>query len=187
MHCRVSGLWEGSRKTLWISRGERLPVVAVPLVHRPVCLTRRFRGRTTPSMAIAIPPDVRGLLERPNYVHLATLRKDGSPRSWVVWAGVEGERILLCTDTGTWKARDMQRDARVSLSVVDLENPYQMAALQGRVVEVRPDPENVYMDVLSHKYTGKPFPHRGPDRVCFVIEVDQAGQRTLGFEHQPGA
>jgi PPOX class probable F420-dependent enzyme len=137
-------------------------------------------------MAIPIPEDVRALLDRPNYVHLATLRADGSPRSWVVWAGTEGERVLVCTDTSTWKAKDMQRDPRVSLSVADLDNPYRMGAVQGRVVEVRPDADNAFMDVLSHKYTGQPFPHRSPDRVCFVIEVERAGQRTLGFEHRPG-
>jgi PPOX class probable F420-dependent enzyme len=136
-------------------------------------------------MAIPLPPEVRDLLERPNYVHLATLRKDGTPRSWVVWVGVEGDRLLICTDTSTWKAKDMLRDPRVSLSVVDLENPYRMAALQGRVAEVRPDPDNLFMDVISRKYTGEPFPFQGPDRVCFVIEVHQAGQRTLGFEHRP--
>lgn len=136
-------------------------------------------------MSIPIPGDVRDLLERPNYVHLATLRRDGSPRSWVVWAGVEGDHVLICTDTGAWKAKDMQRDPRVSLSIADLDNPYRMAALQGHVVEMRPDPENAHMDVLAHKYTGKPFPHRAPNRVCFVIAVDEAGQRTLGFEHRP--
>jgi hypothetical protein len=42
------------------------------------------------------------------------------------------------------------------------------------------------MDTISVKYTGAPFPSRGPGRVCFVIEVAKAGQRTLGFTHQPG-
>lgn len=61
-----------------------------------------------------------------------------------------------------------------------------MAAVQGRVVEVRPDPDNAYMDVLSHKYTAVPFPHRSPDRVCIVLEATYAGQRTLDFTHNPG-
>jgi PPOX class probable F420-dependent enzyme len=137
-------------------------------------------------MAIPLPPDVRDLFDRPNYVHLATLRRDGSPRSWVVWAGVEGDRVLICTDTHSLKAKDMQRHARVSLSVVDLDNPYRMAAIQGRVAEVRPDPDNAYMDVLSHKYTAEAFPHRSPTRVCFVVEAEHAGQRTLAFQHRPG-
>jgi PPOX class probable F420-dependent enzyme len=133
----------------------------------------------------ALPPDVRALLDAPNYVHLATLRRDGSPRSWVVWVGLEGDRILVCTGDSTWKARDMAADPRVSLSVTDLENPYRMAAVQGRVVEVRDDQDSAYMDPISVKYTGQPFPMRGPGRVCFVIEAERAATRTLGFTHAP--
>src|SRR5262249_49796481 len=119
-------------------------------------------------MTIPIPPDVRELLDAPNYVHLATLRADGSPRHWVVAVGVEGDNTLVCTSKAIWKAKDMLRDPRVSMSVTDGANPYRMAAIQGRVVEVRPDEDCKYMDAISIKYTNKPFPSRGPDRVCFV-------------------
>jgi PPOX class probable F420-dependent enzyme len=137
-------------------------------------------------MPVPLPDEVRELLDAPNYVHLSTLRADGSPRNWVVWAGVEGDRILVCTGEETWKARDMRRDGRVALSVTDLANPYRMAAIQGRVVEARPDDDCTYMDPISVKYTGSPFPSRGPGRLCFVIEVEKAGQRTLLFSHEPG-
>ncbi len=136
-------------------------------------------------MAIALPDEVRALLEAPNYVHLSTLRSDGSPRNWVVWAGLEGDHVLICTGERTWKARDMRRDPRVGLSVADLANPYKMAAIQGRVVEVRPDEDCRYMDPIAVKYTSAPFPVRGPGRVCFVIEAEKAGQQTLGFTHRP--
>jgi PPOX class probable F420-dependent enzyme len=134
-----------------------------------------------------IPPEVRELLEAPNYVHLSTLKRDGTPRNWVVWAGLEGERVLICTTTHSMKATHMQRDPRVGLSVSDLENPYRMASLQGRVVEVRDDEGCRYMDPISFKYTGAPFPSRGSDRVCFVIAIDRAWQTTLGFVHDPSA
>jgi PPOX class probable F420-dependent enzyme len=137
-------------------------------------------------VAIAIPGDVRELLEAPNYAHLATLRADGSPRNWVVWVGLEGEHILVCTSDAIWKAKDMRRDPRVAISITDLENPYRMAAIQGRVVEARPDEDCRYMDQISIKYTSAPFPMRGPDRVCFVIAVEKAAQRKLGFVHDPG-
>lgn len=136
-------------------------------------------------MAISLSDDVRALLDAPNYVHLSTLRADGSPRNWVVWVGLEGDNILVCTGEGAWKAKDMRRDPRVGLSVVDLANPYKMAAVQGRVVEVRSDEDNKYMDPISVKYTSSPFPFRGPDRVCFVIAADKAGSQTLGFTHNP--
>jgi PPOX class probable F420-dependent enzyme len=138
-------------------------------------------------VAIPIPPTVRALFDRPNYVHLTTLRQDGTPRNWVVWVGVEGEHILVCTGTGQWKAKDMQRDPRVALSVADFDNPYKMAAAQGRVIDIRRDPDNAFMDPIAYKYTGKPFPHRGEDRVCIVIEIERAGERTWKFEHRPGA
>ena len=136
-------------------------------------------------MPMPIPADVRELLEAPNYVHLSTLRADGSPRNWVVWVGLEGEHILVCTSNAIWKAKDMLRDPRVALSVTDIDNPYRMAAIQGRVVEVRGDEGCRYMDPISHKYTGAAFPSRGNDRVCFVIAVEKAAQRTLEFTHQP--
>ena len=136
-------------------------------------------------MSIPIPAAVRELLEAPNYVHLSTLRADGSPRNWVVWVGLEDEHILVCTSNAIWKAKDMLRDPRVAMSVTDLDNPYRMAAIQGRVVEVRPDEGCRYMDPISYKYTGAPFPSRGSDRVCFAIAVEKAAQRTLRFVHDP--
>ena len=134
----------------------------------------------------ALSDEVRSLLDAPNYVHLTTMRADGSPRNWVVWVGLEGDNILVCTGEGSWKAKDMRRDPRVALSVVDADNPYRMAALQGRVIEARSDDDCQFMDPISHKYTGKPFPARGPGRVCFVIAAAKAGNRTLAFQHQPG-
>jgi PPOX class probable F420-dependent enzyme len=83
-------------------------------------------------MAIPLPADLRALLAAPNYVHLSTLRADGSPRSWVVWVGLEGDRILVCTSDSTWKAKDMRRDPRVAMSVIDRGDPYRMAGVQGR-------------------------------------------------------
>ena len=137
-------------------------------------------------MPIPIPEEVRELLQAPNYVHLSTLRADGSPRNWVVWVGLEDEHILVCTSGAIPKAKDMRRDPRVGMSVTDSANPYRMAAIQGRAIEIRPDDGCRYMDPISVKYTGAPFPSRGPDRVCFVIAVERAWQRTLGFEHRPG-
>jgi PPOX class probable F420-dependent enzyme len=137
-------------------------------------------------MPSSLPDDVRALFDAPNYAHLSTLRADGSPRNWVVWVGVEGDHVLVCTSDTTWKARDMLRDPRVSISVVDAANPYRMAAVQGRVVEVRPDEDCRYMDSISVKYTSAPFPSRGHGRVCFVIAVERGASRTLGFIHNPG-
>lgn len=136
--------------------------------------------------AMALPADVRALLDAPNYVHLSTLKVDGSPRNHVVWVGIEGDRLLVCTSDYTLKAGDMRRDPRVALSVADHADPYRMAVLQGRVVEERRDEGCRWMDPISVKYTGRPFPSRGADRTCFVIEILRARQHVLDLVHAPG-
>jgi PPOX class probable F420-dependent enzyme len=142
--------------------------------------------QVTSSQATGVfPAEARELLERPNYVHLSTLRPDGTPRNWVVWVGLEGDRVLICSTDESWKSKDMRRDPRVGLSVIDLDDPYRMASLQGRVVEIRNDEGCRYMDPISFKYTSRPFPSRGADRVCFVIEIVRAQQTTLGLVHDP--
>jgi hypothetical protein len=67
--------------------------------------------------ATPIPEAIRVLLNASNFVHLSTLRKDGSPRNWIVWVGLEGDQILVCTSDLQAKAADMRRDPRVRLSV----------------------------------------------------------------------
>jgi PPOX class probable F420-dependent enzyme len=137
-------------------------------------------------MALALSNEIKALLDSPNFVHLATLMPDGSPQTAPVWVGREGDRILICTGEGSLKAKNTRRDPRVALSVVDFYDPYKEAQLRGRVVERRPDSDFRYMDLISHKYTGKPFPFRSPEgRVALVIEIDKARYAKLPFEHTP--
>ncbi len=138
-------------------------------------------------MAIPLSPDVRALLEEPNFAHLASLLPDGSPQSAPVWVGVEGDRILVATGEGSLKARNTRRDPRVSLSIVAMDNPYREAQLRGRVVERRPDRDFAVMDRISLKYTNAPFPMRAnPDqRVVLVVELERARYHVLPFRHTP--
>lgn len=134
-----------------------------------------------------IPDEVRALLEGPNYGHLSTLRRDGSPRNHVVWVWTDQDRVIVATHDCTPKAKDMRRDGRVALSVTDNGNPYRMAALRGRVVDVLPGDDYELMDRIADKYTSRPFPAREYGLVYFVIRVESAYQRTLdGFRHDPG-
>jgi PPOX class probable F420-dependent enzyme len=137
-------------------------------------------------MPQTLSPEVRALLERPNFIHVATLMPDGSPQSAPVWAAVEGDHILVCTGETSLKGRNTARDDRIALSVIDMGNPYEEAQIRGRVVERRPDRDFKYMDAISHKYTGKPFPFRDPEnRVALVIEVDKVRYAKLPFQHTP--
>jgi PPOX class probable F420-dependent enzyme len=148
----------------------------------------RITGIKEFSMSIPLSNEIKQLLDRANFVHLATLMPDGSPQSVPVWAGRDGDRIIICTGEGSLKAKNTKRDPRVSLSIVDFENPYEEAQLRGRVVERRPDPDLKVMDPISQKYTSKPFPMRSPEgRVALFIEVEKVRYLKLPFVHTPAA
>ncbi len=137
-------------------------------------------------MAIQLSNEIRALLDGPNFAHLATLMPDGSPQSAPVWVGREGDRILICTGEGSLKAKNTRRDPRVAISIVDFHDPYHEAQLRGRVAERRPDGDFKYMDAISLKYIGKPFPFRSPEgRVALAIEIEKARYTKLPFEHTP--
>ncbi len=129
-----------------------------------------------------IPEDVRPLLEGRNFAHVATLLPDGSPHSVPVWVGIEAERVVFFTQPGSRKARNVERDPRVALSVVDHERPYLSAHVRGRVVAKREgDAALEVMDRLAQRYTGADFPLRRG--VVYEIEVDRARTIELPFEH----
>ena len=137
---------------------------------------------------MSLDTNVRDLLSRPNFAHVATLMPDGSPNVTPVWVGVQGDRLLIGSGEGSLKVKNLRRDPRLAISVVDFHNPYEEVQIRGRVVEFRDDPKFTIMDEISRKYTGKDFPWRDPaGRVALIIEVEKARYTKLPFEHTPAA
>jgi len=135
---------------------------------------------------MSLDPKVHALLSRPNFAHLATLMPDGSPNVTPVWIGVQGDRILIGSGESSLKVRNLRRDPRLALSVVDFHDPYEEVQIRGRVVEFREDSSFKIMDEISQKYIGKEFPFRNPEgRVALIIEVEKARYTKLPFEHTP--
>jgi PPOX class probable F420-dependent enzyme len=108
-----------------------------------------------------LPDAVRKLFEGANLAHLATVLPDGGPHSVALWVGMEGDRIVFLTQLGSRKARNLDRDPRVAISITDRDQPNTMAQVQGRVVErLEGEPAWIIIDRLSHKYLGQPYPER---------------------------
>src|SRR5437660_11795311 len=98
-------------------------------------------------MGISLSDEIRQLLDRANFAHLATLMPDGSPQSVPVWIGRDGDRIIVCTGENS------------------------LAQIRGRVVERRPDPDLKVMHPISRKYVGKPYTFRSPDGPIALVIV----------------
>ena len=103
------------------------------------------------------------LFEGSNLVFIATILKDGSPQLSSVWANYEDEHILVNTAEGRLKHKNVLRDPRVAVSVVDQNNPLNMTTIQGKVIEIIPDYEYQHANKLTKKYMGQDnYPFRQP-------------------------
>jgi PPOX class probable F420-dependent enzyme len=87
---------------------------------------------------------------------LGTLNKDGSPQVTPTWIDIvedEGqELILINTAKDRIKQKNVSRDPRVSISVVDEENPYSMITIKGRVVDQTTNGADEHIDKLAKRY-----------------------------------
>ena len=132
-------------------------------------------------MAAAIPEKYLDLFQKKAFASLATLMPDGKPQVTPVWCDFDGEHVLVNSAKGRVKDRNMRRDGRVSLALIDPDNPYRYLQLQGRVVEVTEEGADAHIDRMAKKYMGvDTYPYRQPGevRVLYKIEADRAS--TMG-------
>jgi PPOX class probable F420-dependent enzyme len=135
-------------------------------------------------VSIRLGPESRRLLDGVNFAHLATLMADGAPKVEPVWVELDGDVVLVATDAKSIKAINVERDARVALSVTAFDNPYDQLLVRGRVVEIRPDDDLVVLDRMSQKYLGTPFPRRRwSKRLVLAIAADVARHYQSSLIH----
>ena len=104
-------------------------------------------------MSEKLPQAVRELLGKPVLAHLATIMKDGSPQVTPLWVDTDGEYVYVNTAESRVKARNMKRDTRVAVSVVDSQNAYRAVQIRGRVVEITHEGADEHINKLSKKYS----------------------------------
>jgi len=118
--------------------------------------------------------EVRLLLDGANIAHVATLLPDGSPHAVPVWIGREGGLVAIFTGPRTVKARNLDRDPRVAISLTQADAMLRMASIRGRVHErIEGDRAWQVIDRISHKYQGGPYP-REEELVVYTIEPQRA-------------
>ena len=121
-------------------------------------------------MAISFSDATLKLLDGPNYAVLATLNRDGSPQTSAMWVGRDGDDLLFSTVEGRVKHRNMLRDPRVSVTVIDSADPENYVELRGRV-SMTPDVGRRVDTELSWKYDGKDPGQDRPGAVRVVVRM----------------
>jgi len=134
-------------------------------------------------MPATISPGFHKLLQEPAFCQLATLMPDGSPQNTQVWVDTDGEHILINTAQGRQKERNVQRDPRVAVNVVDPTNAWRIGMVRGRVVEVTTDGADELIDQLAKKYLNEEsYPFRRPEEVRVTLKIVPDKINEIGLE-----
>jgi PPOX class probable F420-dependent enzyme len=125
-----------------------------------------------------LPDKVLDLLRHRGITYLATLMPDGSPQLTQTWVDTDGEFVIINTVDGHQKVRNIRRDPRVAVTVADPNDPSDFVQLRGEVVRETTEGAVEHIDLISVRYTGRPYPwYGGRDqvRLMLFIRVDKVG------------
>lgn len=132
-------------------------------------------------MAAEIPENFKDLFTKKSFAHLATNMGDGRPQVTPVWIDFDGAHILVNSATGRVKDKNLRRDGRVALSILDPDNPYRYISILGEVVEVTQAGADEHIDKLAKKYLGQdqyPYHRPGEARVIYKIRPDKVSTHS---------
>ncbi len=130
---------------------------------------------------VPIPEPFQDLFKKKAFAQLATLMPDGSPQVSPVWCDFDGRYILVNSAKGRLKDRNIRRDPRVSLDLMDPDNPYRHLSIRGRVAEITEDGADQHIDKLAKKYLGVDrYPNRAPGEVRVLYRIEPLHAHTMG-------
>ncbi|HJU35508.1 MAG TPA: PPOX class F420-dependent oxidoreductase [Nitrososphaera sp.] len=118
------------------------------------------------------------LFEGKNFAFLATVMKDGSPQVTPTWVDIDknNNTVLVNTAKGRTKHKNISRDPRVAISVIDSSNPYDMVTVRGKVIDqINGMEADKHIDKLAKKYLDQDeYPRRraGEERVILRIKPE---------------
>jgi PPOX class probable F420-dependent enzyme len=127
-----------------------------------------------------IPAEYADLLASTALAHVATIGPNGAPQSSPVWFDWDGTFLRFAQVTGyRQKVRNLQREPRVALSIVDPANAYRYLEVRGAVERIEPDPAWAFINAMARKYLGQdryPFGTPGDEWVVVVIRPERTTQ-----------
>jgi PPOX class probable F420-dependent enzyme len=132
-------------------------------------------------MDSTIPENFKDLFDKRAFGNLGTVMPDGSPQVTPVWVDYDGSHVIFNSARGRQKDRNVRRDPRVSITVVDPDNPYRYLEIRGHVVEVTEQGADAHIDRLAKKYLGvDTYPYRKDSEVRVIYKVHPEHSTTMG-------
>jgi PPOX class probable F420-dependent enzyme len=131
--------------------------------------------------AQVIPETHLDLFKKKAFANLVTLMPGGQPQVTPVWVDYDGHYVVINTAEGRQKDKNLQRDRRVALSIMDPDNPYRYLEVRGHVAERTRNGADQQIDAMAKKYLEKDkYPFRQPNevRVLYRIEPDHVTLMT---------
>jgi PPOX class probable F420-dependent enzyme len=111
------------------------------------------------------------ILNGRHFATVATVNADCSPEATVIWIETDGTYIYFNTALHRIKARNLLRDNRVAITVVDPAHPYKDAlAISGRA-EFITEGANEHIEKLARTYTGYRFKGFRPGQTRVIVKV----------------
>jgi PPOX class probable F420-dependent enzyme len=128
-----------------------------------------------------IPEKYLDLFQKKVFAQLATLMPDGSPQVSPVWVDYDGQHIVINSAKGRVKDKNMRRDPRVGLDLMDPENPYRHLSVRGRVVDITEQGADAHIDKLAKKYLGQDkYPYRSEGEIRVIYKIVPNRAHTMG-------
>jgi PPOX class probable F420-dependent enzyme len=126
---------------------------------------------------VAIPDQYKDLLSgKKAFASLATLMPDGTPQVTPVWFDWDGKNLMFNSARGRQKDKNVRRDSRVTMTIIDPENPYRYVEVRGRVTDITQEGATDHIDKMAKKYLDKdkyPFAQPGEVRVLYTVRPEK--------------
>lgn len=120
----------------------------------------------------AIPEELRDLFEQPALGQVSYLNHKGQIVTFPMWVDYDGEHLLVSSPLGSRKGKALRERPQVAVAIVSNSDPWHWVSISGRVADIQPDTDLVFIDRMAEKYTGKSYQRRSP-REVFTIEIDR--------------
>jgi PPOX class probable F420-dependent enzyme len=130
---------------------------------------------------MTLPDELLILLRQASPCFVATTMPNGSPQMTQTWVDTDGEHLLINTVEGYQKTKNVARDPRVSVSVIDPARSSRYYEIRGRVIASTTQGGEEHIEALAQRYLGRSYPrYGGPHQVRVILTISADKINVMG-------